>query len=207
MDKTAPLVITISRQFGSGGAYLGQQLAKKLNIYYADREIITKAAEKLSILEEKVDSRNEKIQSFWHSFLQYSASAPDVYIPQKTMEPTDYELFKVQSEIISHIVKEHSAVIIGRSGFYLLRKHPNHVSIFLHADLAYRIDRIRNLHNVSEKVAAKMIAKSDKDRDLYCKSFTGKDWTDAKNYDISIDTSRVGIENAVELILYYLNLK
>lgn len=207
MDLISPFVITISRQLGSGGAYLGQQLSRKLNIHYADREIITKAAEQLSVLEEKVDSRNEKVQSFWSSFLQFSAFAPDVYIPQKITEPTDYELFTIQSEIIKRIAREHSAVIIGRCGFHLFRDHPNHLSIFLHAGIVFRKSRIMNLYNVSEETAAKMIAESDKGRALYCKTFTGKEWTDARNYDISLDTGKTGIENAVELILYYLSHK
>ncbi len=139
MKQTRPLVITISRQFGSGGAYIGQQLAKKLKIFYADREIVARAAKQLSLLENTLDSRDEKVLSFWQSFLRFGTFAPDVYIPQRIEEPTDYELFKVESGIIERIVKEHSAVIIGRCGFHIFRDYPNHVSLFLHADMALQV--------------------------------------------------------------------
>lgn len=205
MKKSTRFVVTISREFGSGGAYVGQQLSKRLNIHYADREIITKAATQLSTLESTLDSRDEKMLSFWQTFLQFSAFAPDVYLPQRIMEPTDYEVFRTQSTIIEHIVRDNSAIIIGRCGFHLLREYPNHISVFLHADLEFRNERIQKLYNITEDTAAKMIAKSDKERTVYCKTFTGKDWTDSRNYDISLDTGRTGIEKTVDILLYCIN--
>ena len=143
MKKTSPFVITISRQLGSGGAYIGQQLAKNLNIFYADREIIGQAAKQLSVLNEDLESRDEKILSFWQSFIRSFAIAPDVYVPPQIIAPTDRGLFKTESEIIARIAKERSAVIIGRCGSYILREHPNHVSIFLHGDITFRKGRIQ----------------------------------------------------------------
>jgi cytidylate kinase len=130
MKQTSPFVITISRQLGCGGAYIGQQLAKKMNIFYADREIICQAAKQLSVLEEDLEPCDEKTLSFWQSFIRSSAIAPEVYVPPQIIVPTDRKLFKTESEIIARIAKERSAVIIGRCGFYILREHPNHVSIF-----------------------------------------------------------------------------
>jgi cytidylate kinase len=207
MNKNTPFVITISRQLGSGGSYIGQQLGKKMNIFYADREIIRKAAGQLSILEEELESREEKILSFWQSFLKMSAFVSDVNIPPKMLAPTDRELFEAEAEIIEHIAKERSAVIIGRCGFHILREYPNHVSIFLHADTAFRKTRIQKLLNVSEENAGKMIAQSDEERAFYCKTFTGKKWADAGNYELSINTGKVGVDKTVELILSYLKLK
>jgi cytidylate kinase len=204
MKETSPFVITISRQLGSGGTYVGQQLAKNLNVFYADREIIGQAAKQFSVLKEDLESRDEKILSFWQSFIQSFAIAPDVYMPPQIIAPTDRELFKVETKIIEHIAKERSAVIIGRCGAYVLREHPNHVNIFLHSDITFRKSRIQSLYNVSEEVAGKMIAQSDKERALYHHTFTGKEWTDARRYDISINTSKIGLDKSVELILKYL---
>jgi len=204
MKKTKPLVITISRQLGSGGSYIGQQIAKKMNIFYADREIIRKAAKQLSILEENLESREEKTLTFWQSFLRINSFAPDVYVAPKTTAPTDRELFDAEAEIIEHIAKERSAIIIGRCGFHILHEYPNHISIFLHGNSAFRNNRIQRMYNVSNEVAAKMIIQSDKERANYCKTFTGKEWADARNYDISIDTSKMDIDKTVELILNYL---
>lgn len=206
MKNTSPFVITISRQLGAGGAYIGQQLAKKLCVFYADREIISQAAQQLSVLKEDLESRDEKILSFWQSFIRSYAITPDTYVPPQIMPPSDRQLFKIESEIIARIAKEHSAVIIGRCGSYILREHPNHISIFLHGDITFRKGRIQNLYNVSEEVAGKMIVQNDKERALYHHTFTGKEWTDARRYDISIDTSKIGVDKSIEVILKYLEI-
>ena len=206
MRQTSPFVITISRQLGSGGAYIGQQLAKNLNVFYADREIIGQAAEQFSVLEEDLEYRDEKILSFWQTFIQSFAIAPDVYVPSQIIAPTDRTLFKAESEIIARIAQERSAVIIGRCGSYILREHPHRVGIFLHGDITFRKSRIQKLYNVSEEVAVKMIAQSDKERTRYYHTVTGKEWTDAKQYDISLDTGKIGVDQTVEFILKYLEL-
>jgi cytidylate kinase len=206
VKNTSPFAITISRQLGCGGAYVGQQLAKNLGVFYADREIIGQAAKQFSILKEDLESRDEKILSFWQSFIRSYAIAPDTYVPPQIIAPSDRELFKAETEIIERIAKERSAVIIGRCGSYILREHPNHVSIFLHGDITFRNGRIQKLYNISEEVAGKMIAQNDKERANYNHTFTGKEWTDARQYDISIDISKIGIDKTVEVILKYLDL-
>jgi len=207
MEKSEKFSITISRQLGSGGAYIGQQLAKKLEIFYADREIIDRVATQYAILEEDVVSNDEKILSFWESFLQFNTISTDMYVPPKLLAPTDRELFQAEAGIIEHIVNERSAVIIGRCGSYILRDYPENVSIFLHGDTATRKKRIRNLYHVTEEAAENMIEQSDKERARYCRIVTGKkwDWNDARNYNLSIDTSKLDIDNCIELILEYLN--
>lgn len=206
MDQATPFAITISRQFGSGGAYIGQHIAKELNMYYADHDIISKAAKRLSVLEEDLDSRDEKIQTLWKSFLEYSALSSDVYMPPKMIMPTARQLFETESEIIEHIAKEHSAVIIGRCGFHILRNHPNHVSIYLHGNLIFRCRRIQEVYEVSEQVALNIIAKKDKERSHFIKTFSDYKWPDATQFDLSIDTSKMGVDNSVALILSYLKL-
>ena len=205
MKQASPFVITISRQLGSGGSYVGQQLAKKLNIFYADREIISQAAKQFSVLDEELESIDEKKGSFWDSFLHsFELGFADPYKPPRITLPPDLILFNAQSEIIKRITKERSAVIIGRCGSYILREHPNHVSIFLHADVAFRIDRVRKLYNVTEKEAERMIVKSDKERSQYFHSFTGEEWTDARQYDISINAGKIDIDESVKLIMEFL---
>ena len=206
MEKS--FVITISRQLGSGGAYIGQQLANNLNVFFADHAIISEAAKQLSILEENIEKRDEKILSFWQSLRKTTPQTQGLYIVpiSPILEVTDEELFAVESEIIKHIADEGSAVIIGRNGFDVLGNHPNHLSIFMHADAEFRNERIQKLHSTSHENAEEMIEKSDKARATYCKTFTGKEWADARNYDLTIDTGKLGIENSVELILNYLKL-
>ena len=205
MDLNSLFVITISRQLGSGGAYLGQLLAKRLNIFYADREIISQAAKQFSVLEQDLESIDEKKNSFWDSFLHsFELGFADPYKPPQIILPPDLILFNTESEIIKHIVKERSAVIIGRCGSYILRDHPNHVSIFLHGDEDLRIKRVEKLYSVTEKAAKQMVAKSDKERSQYFRSFTGREWTDARQYDVSINTSKIDLDKSVELIMKFL---
>ena len=208
MEQTKSFVITISRQLGSGGAYIGQQVASKMNVFFADREIIRKAAKQLSILEENLESREEKRLSFWHSFIKAAPQGGGVYMAPVSpiLEFTDNELFAVESDIIKRIASEDPAVIIGRCGFDIFRQHPNHISIFMHARKEFRINRIQKLYTLSEESAGRMIEKSDKERAAYCKTFTGKEWSDARNYDMAIDTGKLGIDKTVEYILNYLKL-
>jgi cytidylate kinase len=206
MEKSKKFVITISRQLGSGGAYIGQRLAKKLDIFYADREIIDKLAKQYSVLEEDLASNDEKILSFWQSFWQFNNVAFDVYVPPTLHGPTDQELF--EAEIIQHVANERSSVIIGRCGSYILKDYPNHVSIFLHADNATRNERTRKLYHVSEEEAERMMTLSDKERARYCKVVTSKEWewNDSRRYDLCLDTSKLEVDKCVEFILDYLKL-
>ena len=139
MKQTTPFVITISRQLGSGGAYIGQQLAKRLNIDYVDREILSKAAKQLAVLEEDLESRDEKLLSFWKSFFHINGFSPDVHIPPRMNFPFDREIFDAETNIIEHIARERSSVIIGRCGFHILREYSNCVSLFLYC-LLYTSD-------------------------------------------------------------------
>lgn len=106
---------------------------------------------------------------------------------------------------ISRSGNERSAVIIGRCGCHILRDHPNRVSLYFHDDMAFRKDRIQKLNNLSEEAAEKMIVQSDKERSLYYHTFTGKEWADARQYDISINTGKIGLDQSVEFIMKYLD--
>ncbi|MEI6091772.1 MAG: cytidylate kinase-like family protein [bacterium] len=206
MEITKPILISISRQLGTGGAYLGQRIAQKLNIYYADREIINQAAQQYFLLKDDEEARDEEIFSFLDSFSHYSTFAPDVHIPSKLFASTEAQVFKIESDIIQKIVKANSAVIVGRFGFYFLRDYPNHISIFLHGDIPSRSVRVQKLYNVSEQDARLMIIKNDREKAVDCKAFTGKDWTDAKNYNISINTGKMDIDRVEEIIMKYIEL-
>jgi len=206
MNLKTPFVITISRQLGSGGEYIGQQLAKRLNLHYADREIINQAAVKLSVLDKELESRDEKVLSFWESFFKFGAFISEADVFPKMMPPTDLQMFNTDAEIIKKIAQEKSSVIMGRCGFYILREYANHISIFLHGDIPSRAVRLSNTYNISEEEARLLIIRKDRERAQYCRAFTGREWTDAKNYNISINTSKINIDSAVELIMNYIKL-
>jgi len=196
-------VITISRQLGSGGGYIGQQLAKRLAIFYADREIISEAAKKLRIKEDEVESRDEKAL-FWRSLIESYAMNTDNYLPTQIVAPIDRELYEAETDIIERIAGERSAVIIGRCSGYILREHPNHIRLYLYASEAFRIARVQFLYKVTEDEARKMMVRSDKERGRYNKKYAGMNWTDLRQYDLCIDTSKLGLEKTTSWIMQYL---
>lgn len=205
MNGKPHLVITISRQLGCGGAFIGPQVAKALGMYYANHEIITRAAEKLSVLEEDVALQDEKVESFWKSFWLYSGTVPDAYMPSPTkFPPTSFDLFNVEEEIIRHIAVDRPTVIMGRCGFFVLRNYPNRISILLHAEPEFRSRMIQDKFYVNEEEAKKMISRADKERAQYINTFTNKNWTDATNYHLTIDTSKTGINKSIEIILNFI---
>jgi len=208
MNKNEKFVVTISRQLGSGGAYVGQQLAKRLGVFYADREIISKAAEHLSVKESTVEEREETIPSFWRSFLNSATVYPELYVQPIMLVPTEYDFFLAESEVIKRTADERSAGIMGRCGFHILRKNPNRVSIFLHASREFRVKRYAELYQATQEDAEKTLTRCDKERAHYCRNFTGCDHADAQNYDLSIDTSRLEtLDKAVDVIMAYLQAR
>lgn len=206
MVETLPFVITISHQFGSGGAYLGQKIAEKLNIMYVNRQIIDLAAQKLYISADEVESRDERPTSFWQSLIQ-SGSYIDtsIYLRAEPIYVTNRLIYKAQEEIILNIYKEQPAVIIGRCASHILRNHPNHASIFLHADISYRQKRIQQINDISQQAAIKLVQSTDKVRDSYIHEITKHDLEDARQYNMSLDTSILGLDGTEKVILAYLN--
>jgi cytidylate kinase len=202
MKEPLPFVITISRQMGSGGAYLGKRLASRLNVLYLDREIVSQAAKELKTPVESLESRDEKLTPLWRSLLEsYAYITPTPYVPPPLHMPTDRELYSTESNIITRIAQQHSAVIVGRGGYYVLRQHPRCLSILLHADITFRQKRVQELYHVSAEEALKLIKSVDKKREHYLRALTGQNCMDARHYHLSIDTSLVGIEAAEEIIL------
>jgi cytidylate kinase len=200
--RTLPFVVTISRQLGSGGAYVGRRLASRAGIIAVDREIVRRAAQELKAEEENIAARDEKKTSFWDRLLETCALGPsDVYLPPEIALVPDQELYRVESEIIRRIADECSAVIIGRGGFHVLREHPRHLSVFLHADPAFRRENVAKHYGVPGPEADRLIEKGDRERFRYLQALTGQDCCDARRYHLSIDTGVVTLDETVEIVL------
>lgn len=211
MVEKSPLVITISHQFGSGGAYIGQKIAKDLDFLYFDREIIVQVAKKLGVLEESIAEREEKATSKWEFIINTIAHADLSQISSYTYSEADLlsdeEIYKAESEIISKISQEKSCVILGRGGSFILRQHPKHVSVFLHSNVENRSRRVKELFNISENEAVKLVERKDKERSRYINKFTGQDINNARLYDLSINTGTINLDKIEEFILKYVNTK
>ena len=197
-----PFVITISRQRGSGGAYIGVRLATRLDISCFDREIIQEAAQRLDMSESTIVSRDEIVTTLWRSLLTASANkSGQPYVPPPLNMPTDNVLYQTEADIMLEIAKQTSAVIVGRGGSHVLRGHPRHMSVFLHADIAFRKQRIRQMYNLSEERALGIIHSSDESRASYLHMITGKDWENARQYHICLDTGVLGLGRVEDIIV------
>ncbi len=204
MSQTTPLIITISRELGSGGAYIGHKLAEHFDLFFADHAIITRTAEKLSVFEGDVASHEERIASFWENFWTNTGLHEFYSEAVGSFRPTTAMIFKTESEVINEIVTKKPAVIVGRGAFHLLSDHPNAVHVFLYASEEIRAKRLMEVQNISEIEAKTKIAVGDKERAMYVKKFTKKSWNDVKNYNICIDTGKVGLDNAFEIIVQFI---
>lgn len=200
--QNAPYIITISRQVGTGGAYIGQRLAARLGISYVDRDIVQQAAQRLKIPEDVVASRDEKVTPVWRALLQSPVyMGPDGYIPPRPATISDEELYQTESEVIMDVAEQTSAVIVGRGGHYVLRNHPRHLSVFLHADIASRQERLQGVYHLSPPEALKMVQSMDKSRASYLRALTKRDWLDATQYHISLDTGALGLGLVEDIIV------
>ena len=195
-------MITISRQFGTGGHEIGAELARRLGVKLLDKQILNEVARRTNVMEEavqKIESRNPLWRDDFTTFYrQYMAGAE--YNGQE-QDQTSHQLFEAQAKAIREIAVDESCVIIGRCGFDIFRDHPNALKIFIHSDLDTRKRRIARRYDISEQDAAAMIVDNDYSRELYTKTFTGSDWNDARNYDLSIDVRKFGVNGAVDFIM------
>ena len=198
------ILITISRQFASGGAFIGQGLARRLGIAYFDRQILRQAAEQLGQEEASLAGREERLSGFLEKavrpFIYGSPETP--YIPPPLRRPVDDRaLFEAEAAAIRLFAGQFDAVFVGRCGFHVLRDKPSLVNVFVHADVKSRAERLREIYGTDPDEAGRIIEKSDRDRKKFIEAMTGVDWTDARNYHLAMDSGKTGLETAQEIIL------
>jgi CMP/dCMP kinase len=195
-------VITISHQLGSGGAQLGQKLSERLGIPFIDRDILKKVAEQLNLAESVLNGREERLSTFWQSLSRIALYTDPVgCLSLDHYVPTDHDLFKLESDYIGRIAEKRSAIFLGRCGRHILRDHPGLFSILVHANLPERTERVQQLYCLGEVEARRLIKTNDRERTAYIRAFTREDWLDARLYDLSVNTSSVGMEKVVEIVL------
>ena len=202
MNRQEQFIITISRMFGTGGHEIGAELARRLDVKLIDKQVLNEVAKRMNVVEEameKLEARNplwrDDFTSFYRTYMsraEYNGLEHD---------RTSHELFEAQAEAIRSIAAEESCVLIGRCGFHIFADHPNALKIFIHSSEDCRKRRIAEKYDLSLADAAAMVVDNDYSRELYTKTFTGKDWTDARNYDISIDVRKFGVNGAVDFIM------
>ena len=199
-------VITIARGFGSGGKTIGQMLAKRLDIDYFDNDLLRLASEESGINISLFGKADEKVKA--NLFKKYNRSyGQKVISPDSTEFISDDNLFNYQAKIIRDLAENQNCIIIGRCGDYVLRDDPKAIRIFVCADEQTCIDKVVELYGIDADDAKKKIEKIDKSRAAYCKYYTGNDWNDPANYDLCINTTKVGFDGAVDIIIDYMKRK
>ena len=187
------MIITIARQCGSGGHEIGKELASRLGLEFYDRKKLEEEAKKLGKLDENKEFFQEKaVNSLLYSIaLSYGESNP--------MEKS--------FELIRELTQQKSAVIIGRCSGAIYANDPEATTVFLHAAKDCRIKRVMKRDGIDEKKAAKLIKEVDEKRASFHKFCTGKEWGDAGQYQLSIDTGKLGISDVADMIINYINAK
>ncbi len=201
------IVITIGRQFGSGGRYVGRLLAEKLGIPFYDKELLSEAAKNSGICEEIFEEHDEKpTRSLLFSLvtgMQNHMASGNFYMDM----PLNNKIFLAQFDAIRRIAGEGSCVIVGRCADYVLRDDPDAVSLFVKGDMKSKIDRAVKYYCIEEDKAEERIRKADKQRAHYYNYYATATWGDVDNYDLVVDTGVLGVEGAVELIAKFLELR
>ena len=194
-------IITIGREFGSGGCEIGHKLAEKLGIKCYDKDMMDLAAKESGICQEIFESHDEKpTNSFLYSLVMdtYSFGYSSAGF---TDMPMNHKVFLAQFEAIKKLAAEGPCVMVGRCADYALADNKNCFSVFVHADLDWRIKRIAGKYNKTPKEAKDMITKTDKSRASYYNYYTNKKWGAAKSYNLCVDSGKLGIENSVKTII------
>jgi len=191
-----PLVITISRQYGSGGHEIGEKLAKRLGCKLYDKKIIDKTAEELGLTYEYVSEKEQNISTG----LLLELILTDKSVPKSMYLSTEDAIFVSQSSTIKQIAEQEDCIIIGRCANWILKDRPNCFKVFICSDMEFANKRVAEEHHISKEKAQIMINQTNKQRTNHYWEYTGERWTDARHYDLVINTSKIGIEEAVRLI-------
>ena len=187
-------IITISREFGSGGRFIGEEVAKKLGIAYYDKNIINQIAEESGLSPDYIQESAELSPK--KGLFAYAFAGRD--ITGKSLEDMVYE---AQRKVILELADKESCVIIGRNADFILKDRDDVLNVFIHGDMPEKIQRISRLYHVSEQEAVKLIADTDKRRMTNYNFYTEQKWGMARNYTLSLNSSQLGYERCEKMII------
>lgn len=197
-------IITVSRQFGSGGRSIAKELAKRLGYDYYDSELTSRVAEETGFDPSYIADAGEYAPG--RSILSYALGSASPHATSGHMSASDY-LWTTQSRIITELAEKGNCVIVGRCADYILRNRDDVLNVFIHANDEYRAKRIVELYGVRDKSPQKRLEEKDGRRSVNYKYFTGREWGKIDNYHLALDSSVLGSENCIELLVQAVNMK
>ena len=203
------LVITIGRQFGSGGRNVGEKVAEYFNIPFYDKELVEMAAQKSNLSQEALKEVDEHAtNSFLYSLASGNYSLRGINAPIYYEMPINDKLFIAQAEVIKEIAKNGSCVIVGRCADYVLEnENVDLLNVFIHGSVDYRAGRVMDALGLKQNKARDKVIKTDRQRRTYYDYYTSRDWGVMSNYDLCINAETFGIEGAANLIISYAKTK
>lgn len=204
MDK---YVITIARGYGSGGRTIGKMLSEKLGIPYYDRDLLRLASDDSGINEQLFAKADEKIKKSLLFRIASNVYKGELIAPDSDEFVSNDNLFNYQAKIIKELAGAESCIIIGRCGDFILKDYPNVIRLFVHAPLDDCINTLKDMTGKSEKDLEKQILDIDKHRADYYKYYTGREWENAKHYDLCLNSSKLGFEKCVEIVNSYMDIR
>lgn len=200
-------IITISREFGAGGSSVAQLVAEELGAELVDAALVNEVARRLEYPEATVASADERPETFVDRLLdslKYLAPAQALALQRRqsgaVVEPR-WEIVNLTQELIREVARQGKAVVVGRGAAFVLRDHPNALHVFLHAAPEVRVEAIKRRLMLNERAARERMRKTDGERAAYIRQLYHADWRDSANYDLAIDTGRLGFSRAAGLVI------
>lgn len=201
-------VITIGRQYGSGGREIGRLVADALNVKYYDKELLTEAAKASGVKPEIFEAADERSPSFFSNLWSFNLGLNSGSFFIGNSPVSDERIYAAQSAVMKELASRSSCVIVGRSADYVLRNHPGLISVFIHSSIEKRILRIMNRTDIDSAEKARETAdKKDKIRASYYNFYTDKTWGNAASYDLSIDSSKLSTDTVARIIVDYVKAR
>lgn len=209
MKLDEQFVITISREVGSGGRTIGRTLAEKLGVRFCDKNLINSLVEKFDLSAKNIEMIKGQKKNWLADILQRITPVPHAGALGSTGQEfapavTNDELFRAESEILKEIAAQESCVIAGRSGFFILKDCPNKLDILIRSSLSNRISRIVEKQNVSRDEAERIVERVDAQRENFVRRYTDTSRYDARNYDLVLNVDGLTGDEAVDIILKYI---
>ena len=213
MNTDEKFVVTISREIGSGGHSVGKLLAKKLGVRFCDKELVKALRERFNLSTYEIEKLKGEKKSWLSDILQIISPSPQIallndpgssYLGEFRPDVTTDDIVKAESEIMRGIAEDGSCVIMGRSGFFILKDCPNKVDVFITAPREKRIERVMMKQEMNRETAEIIVDEVDRMRENYIKRYTKTSRYDARNYSITINMDGITEDQAVNIILEYL---
>lgn len=195
-------IITISREFGSGGRSIGREVANRLGIPFYDKELVEQVALESGFAPQFIEEHGERAPS--RSRLAYAFSHQGIPGLMNGMSTADF-LWSIQCNVIMQLAEKGPCVIVGRNADYILKDRQDCLDVFIHADMDFRADRIVRLYGESEKSPEARLNEKDKRRMVNYQHYTGRTWGQATNYDLCLNSAKLGIDKCVDMIVDIVN--